>query len=94
MAKEKVLGPKEGSQKMKGVVESISIQESGDYGSISVRHGPKPKKDKEGSHIGPWPRTTHLEIPKEDIENYKIGDKVEVRVVPSPSRGAGGMVRV
>ena len=92
MAQSKVIGPK-GGQKMAGVVESLSMRDDSEYGSITVRHGPKPKKDKEGMTVGPYPRTTHLDLPKGEVEKYKLGQKVEVRVVPS-SPGGGGQVRV
>lgn len=72
-----------------GVVEEISIREGDELARVEVRHGPKPKKDKDGMVTGPWPQTTSLRVSKGQASKLKVGSKVIVNLRP-----AGGQVRV
>jgi len=65
---------------LKGTIDSLEEREGKDTGSISVRLGPKPRKDSDGMTVGPFPRTLHLDVPSGKIRDFHIGDKVEVEL--------------
>ena len=85
-------GPKDGI-KLSGVIAEISMNDLDDAGLVVVRHGPKPRQDKDGMVTGKFPKTTHLDLPKKQITGLEIGQKVDIRVV-LPESKAGGIVRV
>ena len=87
------LGGPTGGIKLSGVIAELSMSDLDEAGSVTVRHGPKPKKDKDGLTVGKFPKTTHLDLPKKQMENLKIGQKVDIRVV-IPEGKVGGVVRV
>ena len=62
-----------------GTVERIEESERND-GSITIRHGERPKKDKEGMTVGPFPPTTHFNVPRGKLREFKIGDRVEIEI--------------
>lgn len=63
---------------IEGVVERVSLVEEEDgerMGSITIRHGPKPRKDKDGAPVGRFPETTHLSAPNERTEEVYTGSE-------------------
>lgn len=91
MARPKSLGGPEDGIALGGTVAEISMNDLDTDGTVVVRHGPKPKKDKEGM-LTNWPKTTRVEVPSKLLSSLALGDKVEVRVIPTKS--GGGQVRV
>ena len=69
---------------LNGTVERIEERER-EKGSITIRHGPKPKKDKDCMSIGAFPETTHFHVPRKELRQFKIGDRVEVEIRKSKS---------
>ena len=90
--KSKDLGGPEGGIKMSGTVSEISMDDRDEFGHVTVRHGPKPKKGKDGFSVGPYPKTTRVDLPNSALKELNVGDKVDVKVVPQ-NKGAG-QVRV
>lgn len=45
---------------------------------ISVRYGPKPKKDSKGNTIGPWPETSELRVPASVAKSLSVGTKCRI----------------
>ncbi len=90
--KVKKLGGDEGGVAMEGTVAEINMSDldNDKKVDVTVRHGPKPKKDKDGFMKG-FPETTRLRLPSAEAEKLKLGDKVEILV---RHKIAGGQVRV
>ena len=67
-----------------GVVERISTEaeESGESARITIRHGPKPRRRKDGGLVSDYSETTHLTIPVAMARSLKVGQRVRVRVEP------------
>lgn len=49
---------------------------------VSVRYGPKPRKDKKGMTIGPWPETSELRVPASVARNFTVGKKCRITIEP------------
>lgn len=54
---------------------------------VSVRYGPKPRKDKKGMTIGPWPDTSELRVPAAVARSLSVGAKC--RIILEPVSGNG-----
>lgn len=66
-----------------GTVESIRFSEDhAGAARITVRYGDKPKHDKRGMTVGPWPETSDLVIPAKTAKQLHVGMKVRVSIVP------------
>lgn len=89
----KHLGGPEDGIKLSGVIAEINMSDLDEAGTVTVRHGPKPKKDEDGMVVGKFPKTTRLDLPKKQMKGLEIGQKVDIRVVMAESK-AGGIVRV
>lgn len=57
---------------------------------VSVRYGPKPRKNKHGGTIGPWPDTSELRVPAAVARNLTVGAKCRIILEPV---GAGSYSR-
>lgn len=49
---------------------------------VSVRYGPKPKRDKKGMTVGPWPDTSELRVPASVARNLSVGTKCRIILEP------------
>lgn len=49
---------------------------------ISVRYGPKPKRDGKGNTIGPWPETSELRVPASVAKKLTVGTKCRITLEP------------
>ena len=54
---------------------------------VSVRYGPKPRKDKQGHTVGPWPDTSELRVPASVARTLSVGTKCRISLEPI---GEGG----
>lgn len=76
-----------------GTIDSLEEREGKDKGSIGVRMGPKPKRDKEGMSTGPFPRHMHLDVPNSNVRQFKVGDRVEIELRKAGAAGKLAAVR-
>lgn len=53
-----------------------------DEARVSVRYGPKPRRDKKGMTIGPWPDTSDLRVPAKVARTLSVGSKCRITLEP------------
>lgn len=80
--KRRVIGLKKTSDGAtgRGVVTNISEANDGAV-RVSIRHGAKPKKDKDGCSVGPWPDESTCIVPAAVARGITLGDKVRITFV-------------
>lgn len=88
------LGGPEGGITLKGSISEVRESDMDDFISVTVRHGPKPKKGKDGFPTGKWPKTTNLDIPLKAGKGLAVDDDVQIKVLVNPGKGASQAVRV
>ncbi len=71
------------SSSKKGVVTGLDESDNGMV-RVSVRCGPKPRKDKKGMTMGPYPEHASVQVPK-DL-GLVIGDKLTITTTVGPDR--------
>jgi len=76
-----------------GTIDRLTEGEGKNGGSIGVRLGPKPKKDKKGFTIGDFPDTLHMDVPNLKVRQFKVGDKVEVELRKAGAAGKLAAIR-
>lgn len=62
-------------------LEQVESEDKEDSSNLVVRHGPKPKKGKDG-HPVKYPPTTHLNVKAAQLKGFKLGQRVQIRVEP------------
>lgn len=76
---------KEGGAAGVATITRISISED-DGGPpeahVNVRYGPKPRKDKKGMTIGPWPDTSELRVPASVAKSLSVGMRCRIVLEP------------
>jgi hypothetical protein len=65
-------------------ITRISFSEDDDRpeAHVSVRYGPKPRKDKKGMTIGPWPDTSELRVPMAVAQKLRVGQRCRISLEP------------
>jgi len=49
---------------------------------LSVRYGPKPRKNNKGLTVGPWPDTSELRVPASVARGLSVGTKCRIILEP------------
>ncbi len=65
---------------LNGEVSEITQSDSDDDATLVIRHGPKPKKDKDHFAVGRHPETTRLSVPNSFAKKFSIGQRVKITV--------------
>lgn len=65
-----------------GTIESIHLRDDDEKANITIRHGSKPKKDKHGMTVGPYPETNSVSIPFSVGKKLRVGQRVRLIVEP------------